>query len=383
MAVFAGRLILDAQPPVTDAVLAAVAEHCAGPLPPPLIDLWRTSFGGSLHYDLRAGIGGNEVAVSLRELFHPDSDGYQDLWGWIEHERELIDGARLSHLPIGGFEYLDRVYVGTADGPGYGLVACWQQGLPTGWELSEGDRAAPIAADLYALFAQLVLEDDPWETDKAGTELREAVEGLSRISDPRARTAADKLRRLVREAVLDWRGALRAGTIAGQRRLRRLALERAAAGDDLALVQELVAHGCDPAESVRGGLTPIDIALGRRGFTVAAWLLERQVPVGNTLRVGAHAVDLGLAEELLRRGASVDASAVAAAMSNQDVAVVDLLARALPPGSDRPQWLIRRLRQRAAQAAPAGERPGDDAEPERHRSAVLNRLAEALTSRLE
>jgi len=183
--------------------------------------------------------------------------------------------------------------------------------------------------------------------------------------------------------VLDWRGALRAGTIAGQRRLRRLALERAAAGDDLALMQELVARGCDPAEHLRGGLTPVDIALANQGLAVAAWLLERQVPVGNTLRVGAHAVEVGLAEELLRRGASVDASAVAAAVNNRDVAVVDLLARALPPGSDRPDWLIRRLRQRAAQAAPVGDRPLTDAEPERHRSTVLNRVADALTSRPE
>jgi hypothetical protein len=33
IAVFADRLILEAQPPVEDAVLAGVAEHCAGPLP--------------------------------------------------------------------------------------------------------------------------------------------------------------------------------------------------------------------------------------------------------------------------------------------------------------------------------------------------------------
>ncbi|MEV4351081.1 SMI1/KNR4 family protein [Actinoplanes sp. NPDC049596] len=346
--VYAGRLILDAQPPVTDEALAAVAEHCAGPLPAPLVELWRTSFGGSLHYDLRADLGGEEVLVSLRELFYPDSDGYQDLWGWIGHERELIDGARLSYLPIGGFEYLDRVYVGTADGPDHGAVACWQQGLPAGWELTEGDRAALIADDLPALFDQLMLEKDPWETHEDDSELRGAVEELSASGDPRARAAAVKLRGLVREAVLDWRGALRAGTIAGQRRLRRLALDRAAAADDLALLQELVARGCDPAEPVRAGLTPIDVALAGRGLAVATWLLDRQVPVGNTLRVGAHAVDLGLAEELLRRGATVDASAVASAVDNPDPAVVELLARALPPESDRPDWLIRRLGDRAA-----------------------------------
>jgi hypothetical protein len=329
VAVYLDRLILDAQPPVNDATLAAVAERCAGPLPTPLVDLWRTAFGGRLCYDLRAELGGADLAVSFRELFYPDSDDYQDLWGWIEHERELASTGRLPYLPIGGFEYLDRVYVATAAGPGHGTVMCWQQGLPAGWELTAGDRVAPIAADLPALFAQLVLESDPWEAATGdGADLRDAVEELSRDGDPRLLTAAGKLRHLVQASVLDWRGALRAGTLAGRRRLRRLALERAAAGDDLDLMQALVAQGCDPAEQVRNGLTPIDVALAHRGLTVVRWLLERQVPVANTLRVGARTVDLGLAEELLRRGASVDASAVAAAARNPDGAVADLLSRA-------------------------------------------------------
>jgi hypothetical protein len=327
--VYADRLILDAQPPVDDATLAAVAQRCAGPLPAPLVDLWRTAFGGRLCYDLRAELGRDDVAVSFRELFYPDSDDYQDLWGWIEHEQELASGGRLSYLPIGGFEYLDRIYVTTADGPGHGAVMCWQQGLPAGWELTEGDRAAPIAADLPALFSQLVLESDPWEAASGdGADLRDAVEELSRGGDPRLRTAAGKLRHLVQAAVLDWRGALREGTLAGRRRLRRLALERAATGDDLDLMRTLVAQGCDPAEQVRGGLTPIDVAVAHRALTVVRWLLERQVPVDNTLRVGARTVDLGLAEELLRRGASVDAPAVAAAARNPDGAVAELLSRA-------------------------------------------------------
>jgi hypothetical protein len=329
VAVYADRIVLDAQPPVDDATLAAVARRCAGPLPAPLVDLWRTAFGGRLCYDLRAELGGADLAVSFRELFHPGSDDYQDLWGWIEHERELASADRLAHLPIGGFEYLDRVYVTTAAGPGHGAVMCWQQGLPAGWELTRGDRAAPIAADLPALFTQLVLESDPWEAPSGdGADLRDAVEELSRAGDPRLRSAAGKLRHLVQATVLDWRGALRAGTLAGRRRLRRLALERAAAADDLDLMRELVAQGCDPAEQVRGGLTPIDVAVAHRAFTVVRWLLEQQVPVDNTLRVGARTVDLELAGELLRRGASVDASAVAAAERNPDGAVVHLLSRA-------------------------------------------------------
>jgi hypothetical protein len=57
LAVFAGRVVLDAQPGIDDATLAAVGERCAGTLPMPLVALWRSSFGGRLDYDLRADLG--------------------------------------------------------------------------------------------------------------------------------------------------------------------------------------------------------------------------------------------------------------------------------------------------------------------------------------
>jgi hypothetical protein len=133
-------------------------------------------------------------------------------------------------------------------------------------------------------------------------------------------------------------------------------------------MRTLVAAGCDPAEQVRGGLTPIDLALTGRGLTVARWLLDQGVPVDNTLRVGAHAVDLPLAGELLRRGASVDASALSSALDNEDEAVTELLSRTLAPGAGHPEWLLERLRQKAAQAGPASGR-----------AAVLARVADRLS----
>ncbi|GAA2658752.1 SMI1/KNR4 family protein [Paractinoplanes durhamensis] len=187
--------MLDAQPPADDETLASVASRCAGPLPAGLVELWRATFGGRLDYDL-------DAPVSVAELFHPDSDGYQDLWGWIEQECELaaahIPGwdGRLTHLPIGGFEYLDRIYVHTAAGPGHGAVVYWQQGLA-------GDRTGPLAASIHDLFDRLGLERDPWATDEAGSgdALRDAVDALAGSSDPHARSAAGKLRTIVRAAV--------------------------------------------------------------------------------------------------------------------------------------------------------------------------------------
>ncbi|MFI0358017.1 hypothetical protein [Actinomadura sp. 9N407] len=374
IALFAGRVVLEAQPPIDDAVLGAVAERCAGPLPEPLIALWRTAFGGRLDYDLRADLEGHDVTVSFSELFYPGSGGYHDLWGWVDHECALAEehwpdwSGRLVHLPIGGFEYLERVYVDTATGPEHGVVDCWRQGLPAGWELQAGDRIGRMADDLRALFGQLMLEHDPWALEddaiEAGVDLRDAVDDLAGGTDPHARTAAEKLRRLVQATVLDWRGALDQGTLVAQRRLRRLALGRAAAGDDVESLARLVAVGCDPSEEVYNGLTPIDVAL-RDGATAAVrWLLDQRVPVENSLQDGAHAVDLDLARDLVDRGAMINATALSRALDNQDLEVVQLLARAVQP-DDTLAGLVPRLRMLAAQA-------GQD----RDRSAVLAELAD-------
>ncbi|SNT56511.1 hypothetical protein SAMN05443665_104542 [Actinomadura meyerae] len=393
LALFAGRLILEAQPPIDDEVLGAVAEHCAGPLPEPLIALWRTAFGGRLDYDLRTELDGQDVPLSFAELFYPDSDGYHDLWGWIDHECELAEehlpdwSGRLVHLPIGGFEYLERVYVDTAAGPDHGTVVCWRQGLPAGWELSTGDRTGRIADDLSALFSRLVLDQDPWEAEvDSGAEMRDAIDELEDSGDADARSAAAKVRRLVQATVLDWRGALEEGTLAGQRRLRRLAVERAAADDDVALLARLVAMGCDPAEEINSGLSPLEVALRHRAFEVTAWLLEQNVPVENSLRVGAHAVDVDLARTLLDRGAPVDASSLTQVLHNEDPEVVHLLSRAVRP-DERLAQLGPRLRMLAVQAALAGDRLSAQsdttaAEREQRRSSVLTELADRIDTDL-
>ncbi|GAB7038481.1 MULTISPECIES: SMI1/KNR4 family protein [Catenuloplanes] len=352
LAVFENRLILDARPPVTDDELAEVAARCGGPVPAGLAALWRTSFGGGLDYDLTVPLGGADRALSLRELFHPGSDDYHDLWGWIEE-----DGPP-GYLPFGGFEYLDRVYAHLPTGE----VFAWQQGLPPGWELAGGDRAGAVAADVPALFAQLALEQDPWETDDPdhGIDLRDVVDGLpAALRDP--------LRALARSAVLDWRAALDAGTIAGSPRLRRLALDRGAA--DVTVLSRLAAQGCDLGEPARGGMTALDVALARSAYDAARWLLERDVPVTHALRFGAAGIDADLAAELLRRGARVDEHALSAVVDNPDPDVIALLTRSSGPPSEHLADHVRMLAAQAEIAADRGE-PGA-----RRRAEVLRALA--------
>ncbi|MER7281652.1 ankyrin repeat domain-containing protein [Dactylosporangium sp. NPDC000244] len=317
IAVFAGRVILDARPPIGDDELAAVRDRCAGPVPEGLVALWRVSFGGWLDYDLRVELGGVDVPFSCSELFRP-GDGYRDLWGWIDHEAEIGEVERLTYLPFGGFEYLDRVYATTA-GPDRGSVMAWQQGLPPAWQIRPGDRAGRVADDVHGLFARLALETDPWADGDSGERLRDAVDELGG-------GLGDKLRAIVRGAVLDWRSAVERGTVRGDARLRRLALQHAAAADDLALLDRLASLGCDLSEDVGSGLTPLDVAVQHGRERTARWLLARDAPATNALRFGAAAVSLDLARDLLARGAVTSLDTVAAAARNEDFAVLELLA---------------------------------------------------------
>lgn len=79
------------------------------------------------------------------------------------------------------------------------------------------------------------------------------------------------------------------------------------------------------------GLTPIDVAVLHRSSSAICWLLQHNVSVANSLQVGAHAVSLDLARELLGRGAAVNVHAVARAVDNDNIAVVNLVAESMRP----------------------------------------------------
>lgn len=341
IAVFRDRVIYEAQPPVDPATLAEIGRVCEGSIPSELIALWQTAFGGSLDYDLRVRFGEHQARLSFSELFYPQSDGYRDLWGWIEHEQELAEEAAegrgekwnglLAYLPFGGFEYLERVYVKTA-GQGLGSVLVWQQGLPPAWTFStHQDSQATLATDVNALFDSLQLERDPWAADPnthpSGLRALEAIDGLETMGSP-GKTAAQKIFKLVRATLLDWRSALEDGTLAGNGPLRGLALEKAATTDDVELMGRLKALGCNLDESLSGGATALGHALSAGSRGVARLLVDAGVSVKGALRTAAHSVDLELARELLAKGAEVDRYAVLAAANAGHPDVAELLLRA-------------------------------------------------------
>lgn len=322
IALFAGRVLIDVQAPLSDARIAEIEALCAGPLPPALRELWRLTSGGELAYDLRAHMDGNEEALSWSELFYDGSDHYRDLQGWIEHEQECAEEAaadngdtwngKLRYLPIGGFEYCDRIYVAVEPGPNAGSVVAWKQGLPGWTHALQQDGIATIAPDLYAAFAALCLESDPEEDeDSPGVRLLEYLD--ERVSDHgMPQPLADALLAFYRQALVDWRGPLADGTLLSSPRLAGLALQHAVAHDDAALVQQLAAMGMRFNGPLRGSATPVDVALMQHAYAAADALVQAGAPVADT---AIHRLDrkppAGLVERLLAHGAVADALGVA------------------------------------------------------------------------
>lgn len=286
LAPFAGRIIHEARPPITDTELAEVEQRLGRPLPPTLVRLWRVAFGGRLDYDVQVDYQGHLHPFSLSELFFPGSDGYHDLWGWVEHEeegaREFAEDegrewdGRLTFLPVGGFEYLERVYVRIEPGDNFGAVYAWSKGLPPAWPMRlHEDSFARVADDLEGLFAQLVYYSDPFAegADGTGLELDEALDPLA------AEDAglAQRLRAGMSAQVQDWRGALEDGRLLAEPALQRLALEHAVEAGDEALLARLADAGVDLGQLIRGGANaPVYARLLKRE-AVVAWFAGRGI----------------------------------------------------------------------------------------------------------
>ncbi|MDH0739613.1 SMI1/KNR4 family protein [Achromobacter spanius] len=322
IALFADRVLIAVQPPLSDARIAEIESACAGPLPQALRDLWRLTAGGELAYDLHARMNGNEEALSWAELFYDGSDHYRDLQGWIEHEQECAETAAtedgetwngtLRYLPIGGFEYCDRIYVAVEPGPRAGSIVAWKQGLPGWTHALQQDGIATIAPDLHAAFAALCLETDPEDDlDSPGVRVLEYLE--ERVSDhgmPQA--LADALVAFYRRALVDWRGPLAAGTLMQSPRLAGLALQHAISKDDAALVRQLAEQGMRFDEPLRGSATPVDVALMQHACAAAHALLQAGAAASPA---AIHRFDrkppAELVERLLAQGAQADALGVA------------------------------------------------------------------------
>ena len=312
LAVFRDRLILDAQPPITEPQLLEVQRHTLGPIPDGLRELWAVSFGGEIDYTLRVGLDGHAHDASFTELFFPGSDGYRDLPGWIEAELESLEDAsdgiqdRLGPLPFGGFEYSERVYAHTAP-EAAGRVFLYAQGLPPAWRMRlNHDVVAEIAPSVAGLFGLLTLDEDPWGAElpefEPGHRLRHAVDGVIE-SEP---GLGEKLRAVVRRAVFDWRSVIDRGGLGHPqapevRRATTLALHRVADRDDVQLLDRLLDGGCPLDTRVQATTTALPFTLSRRAFRATARMLDAGVPLGQDPVIDALGLDDTLAQRLIAR----------------------------------------------------------------------------------
>ena len=349
IALFAERVIFDARPPMPQAQIDAVQALCAGPLPPGLLALWRETAGGQLDYDLRLRMGGNEDAVSWTELFWNGSDGYHDLQGWIDHELGLAQQAaeengapwtgRLSYLPIGGFEYLDRLYVVVdALHPAHGDVLAWKKGLPAAWQhrLHE-DSLATVADSVERAFAALHLDEDPLAPTGDHFTGQALLEYLDERHESHglALALSDKLAAFYRRALRDWRAALQAGTLAQDAGLAHIALRHAIHTDDAALVRTLAGAGIGLDAPLQGSANAIDLAVGHGAWSATAALLDAGAPVApEVLDSIDHALAPELTARLLAAGALPDADAMAQCVACGAPASARVIGEALQARGD-------------------------------------------------
>ena len=214
IAVFRNKIITDAQPPITDSQRNELEQLIQGSVPPELMDLWNTAFGGAVDYDYEVMFGDHLFSASFRELYYPNSQHYHDLYGWIDHELELAQDAAKENsmplpkqsdfLPFGGFEYLERFY--TSQRPeDYGSVLVYAQGIPWKGSLNQ-NSVATVASSVAELFDQLCLNEDPFDEDSdeygGGQEMARADSGDRRRSPgSRDEAEATRSRQCVRLAI--------------------------------------------------------------------------------------------------------------------------------------------------------------------------------------
>lgn len=339
---FAERVIFDARPPMPFEQIGAVQALCAGPIPPELVALWQQTAGGRIDYDLHLRMNGNEEAVSWSELFWNGSDGYHDLQGWIDHERQVAQEAaaagdqpwdgKLTTLPFGGFEHSDRIYAVVEPGADYGHILAWKQGLPEAWAHAlHEDGLTTVAHDLNAAFAVLHLDEDPLEP--AGDYF--TGQALLAYLDERHETHGldlelmDKLVAFYRRATVDWRTPLADGTLGQDGPLSRIALRHAVATDDAGLVEGLAAAGVALDGPLQGSAIATDLALSHGAHAAAAALVRAGAPVApDALDYIDSAVSPELVSLLLDRGAQPSATAIAECVACGAPAAARLIAGA-------------------------------------------------------
>lgn len=373
---FGGRVIFDAQPPISEEQLAAVQAACIGPVPPDLLSLWSQACGGALDYDLSVRMNGGEEPIHWAELFGHGPEGFQDLPGWIANERQAgasVDAEgkqwspKLAALPFGGFEDSERIRVVTEPGAQFGHVLAWKRALPETWPHAlHADGLSTVATDLEGAFAALHLAEDPLEpagdyfTGQALLDYLDERHGDHGLD----LDLADKVVAYYRRALVDWRKPLQEGRLADVAPLAaQIAQRHAIATDDAALINELAAAGVRFDVPLLGSALPADLALAHGAFEAASALVEGDAPFSeDALDSVEGPISPELTQELLARGANPTSRAMAHCVASGAPAAARVIAQAcekshgdLPQAFDAARAaLLEQLQAALAEASSAG-----------------------------
>ncbi len=314
---FEDRVIFDAQPPMEPETLASVASKCAGPIPEQLLELWSRTAGGSINYDVSIELDGGVHGFSWAELFYNGATTYFDLAGWINRELENIEEqchetntpfpGVLKWLPIGGFEYLDRVYVCVEPGQDYGSVAFWMKGIPPSWthRLHRDGMviAAPTLRDAFSLLHLRVQPSADLNEYHAGQELYAYID--NRVTEHgMAQGLADHVKEYFSKAVLEWRWLLDAGLIRQSPPNLAAAFDDAIRNDDPEIVDRLADLGEQFRSPLLGTAVAVDVALIRGAENVLRALLRVRAWVPHEALAGVSSpLPVDIVKSLISRGA--------------------------------------------------------------------------------
>lgn len=315
--VFEDRVIFDAQPPIDPDTLSSIAAKCSGPIPEQLLELWSQTAGGSINYDVSIELDGGVHGFSWTELFYNGATTYFDLAGWIESELENLEEhchetntpfpGVLKWLPIGGFEYLDRVYVCVEPGEDYGSVAFWMKGIPPSWTHRLHRDAMVIAAPtLRDAFSLLRLRVQPsadldeyhaGQTFYAYVDTRVAEHGMDQ-------QLAVQVKECFSKAVLEWRWLLDAGLIRKSPPNLAAAFDDAIRNDDPEVVERLADLGENFRSPLSGTAVAVDVALIRGAENVLRALLRARAWVPLEALAGVNSpLPVDIVKSLISRGA--------------------------------------------------------------------------------
>ncbi len=286
--IFADRVIFNAQPPMTQSEMRAISEQCLSEIPDALKDLWSFTAGGNLDYELICTMEGYEEGIGFTELFFNGSNSYRDLQGWIDYEKEMLyedeygedselkfEDLKLDLLPIGGYDYSNRIYVDLRPGEKYGRIGAMKLGYPGCSDLMAEDGSCFFGKNLYEAFGQLHLRDDPFdpvEEFSAGHDFFACVD--AKIEEGLTKELADKIKLFYAKAKPDWKSALEDRTIAANAFLARLATLYAIVREDSDLLIQLRKAGVTFDKPIWSKRMPVEVALASQKPASVKTLLE-------------------------------------------------------------------------------------------------------------